>query len=65
MKLFGKMNWHVHLYKVIGKAELNIEADTEKEALEKALKRKDEVKYGKADFSVLAQGFPINQKQGD
>ena len=53
--------YHVPLYRVSEKAEVNIQAKTEKEALEKALEKKDELKYGPVGFKLMAQAFKVDK----
>jgi hypothetical protein len=49
--------YHIHLYKVIAKAETDIEADGEEEALKTALEKKDQLDFGKSDCKIIALDF--------
>lgn len=59
--------YHVHVYKVVAKIEINVNASTEKEAMEIALLN---VKEGcgremKSDCSFIVAGcFPAEEQKG-
>lgn len=51
------MKYHVHIYKVVEKAEINVEAKDEVEAQEKALAEKDKLKFSVSDCNYIAMEF--------
>jgi hypothetical protein len=54
-KLVIKMTkFHGHMYKIESKAEIDIEADNEQEAQQKALAKTDELEFGKSDTKYVA-----------
>lgn len=46
--------YHIHVYKIVSMAEVDIEATNKIEAKEKALSFKNELKYGESDCSFIA-----------
>jgi len=52
-----KKTYHVHIYKVLSKAELDVEADSSQDARGRALKKKDRLEFGKSDCKYLALDF--------
>lgn len=48
------MKYHIHVYKVSGKAELDVEAVDAVEARRKALEVRDKLGYSESDCSYVA-----------
>lgn len=49
-----KYYYHIHVYKIVGKAEINVIAEDEYEAKDIALRFKNNVKYKKSDCNYMA-----------
>lgn len=59
-----KKTYHIHIYKILSKAELNIRADSPQDARRRALEKRDKLKFGKSDCRYLALDFPVKQAVG-
>lgn len=53
---------HTHVYKVVAKAELNLEVENEVEATKEALKiaKRDKLVFGKSDCQFIALPFKVS-----
>ena len=51
------MKYHVHIYSVISKAEINIKAKNHKDAKKKALLKVKDLRYKKPDCEFIALSF--------
>ncbi len=49
--------YHVHVYKIVEKAEMNVEAKNEIEAKEKALSEISKLKFSLSDCNYIAMEF--------
>lgn len=58
------MIYHIHVYKLAGKAEVNIRAGNEKEALEIGLQKakRGELIFGEAEAEFLAESWLLEEK---
>ncbi len=59
------MKVHVHVYKVVGKAEIDLKSSSIKKAEQKALRAIKKVKnpkciFGKSDYKYIAIGFDVS-----
>lgn len=57
------MKYHVHIYKVVSMAELEVEASSEEEANAMGSKNKDKLLYGVSDCKHLALAFKVEDKK--
>ena len=56
------MKYHIHIYKIVSKAETNVNADNPTGAKIKALKRRKRLKYKKSDCDYIALDFIIGSR---
>ena len=54
-----KKTYHIHIYKVLSKAEINIKAISPLVARRKALEKRGKLKFGKSDCGYLALDFLV------
>jgi len=54
------MRFHIHIYKVSGKAEINVDADNPAEAKSIALSQRDDLEYGQSECNYIALEFDEN-----
>lgn len=61
------MKIHVHIYKVVAKAEINLVTKDEAEANEEALRiaKRDKLAFGKSDCEFLAISFNTEVSNGE
>jgi len=59
------MRFHIHIYQVEKKAEININADDSETALRAALKEKETLSYQKSDCHFIAMEFENGNKMMD
>jgi len=59
------MRFHIHIYQVVKKAEININADDSEIALRTALKEKETLSYQESDCRFIAMEFENGDKMMD
>jgi len=58
------MKYHVHIYKIVAMAEVEIEAENPKESKQKAFEIKDTLEYKQSDCNYIALSFDADDIKG-
>ncbi len=51
------MKYHLHIYKVVAKAELDVEADNDSDARQQGIDKRKGLKYGESDSDTIVVEF--------